>query len=215
MLNKIKDFIQTKNGLRLELLLFSLMSMSFIPMIISGPLLVGIAILSLELRNTQWIEIGFSFKDFSIKKISVGIALAVFYVGLDQYVVDDLISKIAEPGLPEIFSMKGDIIKLIIGLAVSWSTAAFFEELLFRGYFMSRLIDAVGEGMWAKIIVVIISAAVFGFVHAYQGLHGAIGAGVFGIYQASVFFIDKKRVTIPIVAHGAFDTIGFTMLYLG
>ncbi len=184
-------------------------------MMITAPILIAIAIISLELRKTEWKEIGFSFKDFNIKKIGLGIVIAVLYHFTHQYLIDPVISRFAPPGLPEIFSMKGNLTKLLIGLLISWTTAAFFEELLFRGYLISRLTDLMGENLISKMIIVLLGGIAFGFVHAYQGLNGAISAGVIGVFQSIVFFLDDKKLTIPIIAHGAFDTIGFTMLFIG
>ncbi|MEP7255964.1 MAG: CPBP family intramembrane glutamic endopeptidase [Ferruginibacter sp.] len=111
--------------------------------------------------------------------------------------------------------MKGNVLKFLIGLLLSWTTAAFFEEILFRGYLISRLIDLMGENIVTKIIIVLFTGIAFGFVHSYQGLNGAISAGVIGVFQAIVYFLNGKKLTIPIIAHGAFDSIGFTLLFIG
>lgn len=111
--------------------------------------------------------------------------------------------------------MKGDINKLIIGIFISWTTAAFFEEILFRGYLINRLTDLFGEHNITKGILVLISGFIFDFVHYYQGLNGAIAAGIIGVFRSTIFFLDKKKVTLPINIYGVFDTIGFTLLFIG
>ena len=73
----------------------------------------------------------------------------------------------------------------------------------------------MGENIVTKTIITLLTGIAFGFVHSYQGLHGAISAGFIGIFQATVCFLDGKKLTIPIIAHGTFDTIGFTRLFIG
>ena len=211
----LKELLKTKKAAGIELLLFFIVALSTLPMMVQVPILIAIAIISLEVRKTEWKEIGFDFKDFKIKKICLGIAVAVLYHFADQYLIDPIVSKFAPPGLPEIFSMKGNVSKLLIGLLLSWTTAAFFEEILFRGYLITRLIDLMGENIVAKTMIILLTGIAFGFVHSYQGLNGAISAGVIGVFQAIVYFLNGKKLTIPIIAHGAFDTIGFTMLFIG
>lgn len=210
-----KEFIETRKGTSIELMLFLIIAVSITSMLGSGLILYPLALTSLGIRKIEWNEIGFSFKDFSIKKILLGIGIAILYHYADQYLVDPIASKFAPPGLPEIFSMKGNVSKLIIGLAISWTTAAFLEEIVFRGYLINRFIDLIGDTLLTRLIIILLTGIAFGFVHSYQGLNGAISAGFIGVFQASVYFINNKMLTIPIIAHGTFDTIGFTLLFIG
>jgi len=212
---KLKELLQTKQGASIELLLFLVIAVSMTSMLGSGLILYPLCFVSLGIRKIEWNEIGFSFKDFKLKTIVIGIGIAILYYFADQYLVDPIASKFAPPGLPEIFSMKGNVKKLIIGLTLSWTTAAFLEEIVFRGYLIHRCIDLIGETLVSKIIIVLITGITFGFVHSYQGLNGAISAGFIGVMQAAVYFINGKKLIIPIIAHGTFDTIGFTLLFLG
>jgi membrane protease YdiL (CAAX protease family) len=211
----LKEILKTKKGTAVELLIFFIVALSTLPMFLSAVILFPLAFTSLGIRNIEWKQIGFDFKDFGIKKIGIGIAVAVLYHYADEYLIDPVASKFAPPGLPEIFSMKGNVNKLIIGLILSWTTAAFLEEILFRGYLLNRLTDLIGETFLTRIIIVLLTGIAFGFVHSYQGLNGAISAGFIGVFQAAVCFLNRKKLTIPIIAHGAFDTIGFTLLFIG
>lgn len=210
-----KEFLHTKKGAGIELAIFLIVAVSMTSMFGSGLILYPLALTSLGIRKIEWKDIGFSFKDFSIKKILLGIVVAIVYYYAEQYIIGPIASKFAPEGLPEIFDIKGNVSKLIIGLVVSWTTAAFLEEIVFRGYLIHRLIDLIGETLLTKIIIILITGVAFGFVHSYQGLNGAISAGFIGVFQAIVYFANNKKLTIPIIAHGTFDTIGFTLLFLG
>ncbi len=211
----IKVHLATKKGMAIELLLFFGIGVSMLPMWITAPLMILISIVSMEVRKIEWHEIGFAFKYFTIKNIIIGLGVAGIYHFVDLYAVQLIADKFAPSHISEVFDMEKSIPKLILGLVASWTTAAFFEEILFRGYLICRLIDLMGDKIVTRIVIVLLNGIIFGFVHAYQGAHGMICTGIIGALQAIVFFAAGKKLAIPIIAHGAFDTIGFTYLFLG
>ncbi|MFN8280304.1 MAG: CPBP family intramembrane glutamic endopeptidase [Saprospiraceae bacterium] len=212
---ELKTFLQTKNGAAVELSIFYIVAVSISSMFACGFILYPLALTSLGVRKIEWRDIGFGFKDFTIFKILLGVAVAVAYYFIDQNIVNPIASRFAAPGLPEIFNIQGDVSKYIIGLTLSWTTAAFLEEIVFRGYLINRFIDLMWETLITKILIILMTGIGFGFVHSYQGMNGAISAGFIGVFQAMVYFMNGKKLAIPIIAHGVYDTIGFTLLFLG
>lgn len=59
------------------------------------------------------------------------------------------------------------------------------------------------------------SSLLFGIVHAYQGLSGMVATGLTGLVFAAVYLATGRNLWAAIVAHGALDTAGFVMMYLG
>ena len=211
---QLKKFLETKLGVAIELLLFFAVALSTLQLGIIIPILIVIVIGSLKTRKLKYRDIGFIKTDFNLKNILLGIGVAFFYFGL-FYFIDPFLSKFTSGNLPEVFDIKEDIPKLIIGLIVAWTIAAFGEEILFRGYLINRLIDLIGESLPAKILIVILSGAAFGFVHYYQGTHGVVVAGIVGMFQSVIYLTHQKKLVIPIIAHGTFDSIGFATLFFG
>ena len=209
---QLKTFLETKLGVAIELLLFFAVALSTFQLGIVIPILVVIAIGSLKIRKLKYRELGFIKTDFKLKNILLGIGVAFFYFGL-FYFIDPFLSRFTNGSLPEVFDIKEDIPKLIIGLIVTWTVAAFGEEILFRGYLIRRLIDLIGESFPAKVLTVILVGAAFGFVHYYQGTHGVVVAGIIGMFQSVIYLTHQKKLVIPIIAHGTFDTIGFATLF--
>ena len=211
----LKEILQSKKGISIELLLFFLIAVFMTSILGSGLLLYPLALTSIGVRKVEWSDIGLKRTDFTVKNILTGVAIAVVYYFTDQYLINPIASKFAPPGLPEIFNIKGDLPKYLIGLLLSWIIAAFLEEIVFRGYLINRFIDLIGVSVWKKIIIVLVTGIGFGLVHSYQGINGAISAGFIGVFQAITYFLCGKKLTIPIIAHGVFDTIEFTLLFLG
>jgi uncharacterized protein len=209
----LKYIIQTRWGAAIELFLFFLISMLPIQLGLIIPLLVLIAIGSMKSRKLKWADVGFSFADFKIQKIITGIIVAFIYFLLFQYLITPLLNSwFPVVNLNALGYIKGDYQKLITWLITSWTIGAIFEEFIFRGYLLNRLKDLFGNKLPAQILTVILAAIPFGFIHAYQGVQGIINAALFGIFQSIIYLVTKK-LTIPMIAHGTFDTIGFIRLF--
>lgn len=77
-------------------------------------------------------------------------------------------------------------------------TAGICEETAFRGYLMTRLRLVGGFKSW--VIPTIVSAFVFGSLHAYQGIPGLIVITVYGA-MFSLLFIYTRTIWPAIIAH--------------
>jgi membrane protease YdiL (CAAX protease family) len=104
---------------------------------------------------------------------------------------------------------------LVLLLPLGWGTAAFGEELLFRGFFNTRLIRLFGRGRLAVVFAAFGQAALFGLVHWYLGPLGVLNAFAIGLVSAAVYSLNGRNLWPLIIAHGLVDTFGLTMLRLG
>jgi membrane protease YdiL (CAAX protease family) len=86
------------------------------------------------------------------------------------------------------------------GVAV---TAGICEELLYRGWLVSFLGVAI-RSVWGGVVV---SAAVFGLAHAYQGSRGILLAGVLGLLFGCLF-VSLGSLVPAQVLHVAVDVAG-------
>lgn len=211
---QLNKFLQTKQGTALELIVFFSAALSTRQVGIIIPVLVILSIGSIKVRNIKYSDIGFFKTDFRFRKIVQGMALGFLYFVLFHYFIDPLISQFTIGETPSIFKIKGNPLELIFWLIISWTIAAFGEELIFRGYLITRLTDLFGRSTGAEIIIVILAGTSFGFVHFYQGIHGAISAGIFGMFQSLIYLISRRKLVIPVISHGIFDTLGFIDLFI-
>jgi len=212
---QLKNFLETKTGAVTELALFFGIVLSMQPAGIVISLLVLIAIASLKIRKLKIADLGFMKSDFIFKKIIAGIITSALYFIMFQYLIDPLVSKITPAELPSIFNIKGNIVQLLVWIIISWTLAAFYEEIIFRGYLINRLGNIIKGKLPSKIVIVILAATAFGFAHYYQGFHGVITTGIFGLFQCVIYLSDNKKLTIPFISHGMFDSIAFVLLFSG
>lgn len=80
--------------------------------------------------------------------------------------------------------------------------AAVMEEIIFRGYLLTRLIRVFGDGKMALYLIVGITALVFGAGHYYiSGIGSFIDATIFSIVVSIVFIKYKFNLGYVIGIH--------------
>jgi membrane protease YdiL (CAAX protease family) len=115
---------------------------------------------------------------------------------------------------PFLRNIRGDLPEYLYWMIpVTWGSAAFGEELLFRGFIFDRLDQLTGRrGIWG---VVLLQGLVFGVAHAYLGASGAILAGVLGVVLGGVFVRAGRNLWPCFLVHGLIDSTSMTAVFLG
>ena len=91
--------------------------------------------------------------------------------------------------------------------------AGFGEETLFRGYMFERLGKLWGRSVGAKILIVLLTAGLFGMAHYHdQGLPGAEQATISGLVFGTIFAVTG-RIWMLMCAHAAFDLAAVAIIY--
>ena len=95
------------------------------------------------------------------------------------------------------------------GWAIALSiSAGVTEEIKFRGLFIAAGIGLLHLPVWAAVLV---SSALFGFGHRYQGLRGMIGTGILGLIFAGLYLVSGNLL-IPIVLHICIDLLALVIV---
>lgn len=98
-------------------------------------------------------------------------------------------------------------------LALSWTFAAFGEELAFRILLMRGIAYGLGDSRVAFAIALVVQTVVFGLVHAYQGPAGIAGTAINGLVFGGLVLIARGSIWPAAIAHGLSNTIGILQLY--
>jgi membrane protease YdiL (CAAX protease family) len=118
-----------------------------------------------------------------------------------------------ESGASFAFLRESLLVFLLFLIFVAWGTAAFGEEMLFRGFLLNNLEAGLGGTRLALGAALILQAGLFGATHFYQGWYGILLTGSIGLLMGIVFLIGKRWLLPIILAHGIIDTISLVSLY--
>ncbi len=110
---------------------------------------------------------------------------------------------------------QGNLPATLTLLGFIWISAAFGEEIVFRGYLMRQFVKFFGESHISILINIVLFGILFGWVHAYQGITGQLVTGVLGVLFSLMFYLRKYDLWFNVAVHGFFDTIALVFVYYG
>lgn len=97
-------------------------------------------------------------------------------------------------------------LRAFYGLSV---TAGCCEELLYRGFVIWYLARLLGGGF---VPAWLLSSALFGFGHLYQGLRGMLLTGAVGLFVGGLYYVSGSLLA-PMIVHMLMDAHSGNMLY--
>jgi len=162
----------------------------------------------------NWAKFGFG-QNLNFKTISRGLllALAIFFI-IDICIQPFLEIYFGTIDLSSIEEIRGDFTSFFIIFIIMWVFAAFGEEFLFSGYYMKHLAELLGNTNKSWLISVIVLSVYFGISHNYQGTSGMIAVGLSSTIFFFTFYKNRKNLALLVFAHGFYDTIGLSLIYL-
>jgi len=173
-----------------------------------------IALFLLWKSDWYWAKFGFG-KKISLSTILKGLLLAIIiFVVVDICIQPFLEIYFGEIDLSSVDEIRGDFTSFFILFIIMWVFAAFGEEFLFSGYYMKHLAEFFGDTNKAWLISAIILSIYFGISHNYQGTSGMIAVGLASTIFFLTFYKNRNNLTLLVSAHGFYDTIGLTLIYL-
>lgn len=171
----------------------------------------------LRLAGERWSDVGFRFPDrwqpvfaWSLGVGAAGLAAFLGVIGLQSVGLPALDLSLLRD------AVRGDPVMFLATMVlVVWGSAAFAEELIFRGFILDRFervfTGVPGAAWWA----VLAQAGLFALAHSYQGVTGLLYSGTVALLFGAVYLARDRNLWIPILAHGLIDTVGITLLFLG
>lgn len=110
---------------------------------------------------------------------------------------------------------KGNLSAMISLFIYMWVSAAFGEEIVFRGYLMQQFTKFFGSSKLSLVINILLLGVLFGSMHAYQGISGQILSGITGMILAVIFHVRKNDLWFNIILHGFIDITALAFIYYG
>lgn len=180
--------------------------------------LIAAATFLLRVSGRRWADVG-------LRKVKPLRLLLALLAGLAAtlaitFGVNAVATKLGVQGSPAddwFLSLRGNFkLYLFFLIPVTWGSAAFGEEMLFRGFFIDAFQRLFGFcGPIGTTVVVVAQAVAFGLLHIYLGPGGASAAGAIGLVLGFVWWMSGRNLWAGIVAHGIIDSVSMTLVYLG
>ena len=183
----------------------------------AGIPLAAVAIwLILKRTGGTWADVGLRRPGSWPRTIGLGVALGVALQMVATYGLAPLLEVLgAQHDMSQYGGFIGNKKMLATYMTVSWTTAGFGEELIWRGFIMTRFAKLLNDSRGARVTAVLVTAVLFGLIHFQQGALGIIATGFVGLVFGAVFFASGRNLWLVFIAHGIMDTIAFTYLYNG
>ena len=181
------------------------------------PYLLLFGWLSLRLRKSRWSDVGLQlFRNWK-STLGMGIVTGLLLEGFELFISQPILVKMIgkQPDLEDFRPLVGNLKYTLLFLGLTWTLAAFGEEMVYRGYLMNRVADLFNRTRTAWIVSLIGVHVAFGIAHAYQGWTGIIDEGLSGLLLGVIYLRAGRNLAVPIIAHGIGDTIDFVLIFLG
>ena len=181
------------------------------------PFLLALGWISLRIRGLRWRDVGL-FRNRSWSKVLLlGLAGGCALEIIELYITQPLLIRMTgkQPDLSDFTALHGNLKYTLLAIALAWTLAAFGEEMVWRGYLMSRVADLGGRTRAAWMASLLVVNCGFGMAHAYQGVTGIIDEGFMGVLLGILYWATGCNLLAPIVAHGVSDTIDVLLLFAG
>jgi hypothetical protein len=188
---------------------------------VANVLMLAVVWLGLRLRAQGWEHLGLRVRFAGWRAVLravlkswlvFGAALAAFIVGSVLMANISGIPQAADTSSYEY--LRGNLPMLILALAAVYVVSSFGEEVIYRGFLITRLAELGAGGHWAMRTAVIASAIVFGLAHFDWGIVGIVQTGFMGLALGTAFVILRRNLWVLVLAHAYMDTILLVQMYL-
>jgi membrane protease YdiL (CAAX protease family) len=173
--------------------------------------------LLLWLSHTPWSDLGLRRPASWGRALALGTLMAVLLQLSAVLVIMPLVHALGGelPDISRFEPIRGNWPAFLIFLAVAWTTAGLGEEIIFRGYLLNRTAWLFGGSRAAWTAGVVVTSAVFGSIHLYQGPTGVATTAFAGLVLCGLFLASRRNLWLPILTHAMMNTINAVLFFTG
>jgi membrane protease YdiL (CAAX protease family) len=188
---------------------------------VANVLMLGFVWLGLRLRGQSWGHVGLSFE----RTDSRGLwrifwrSVVVFVAAMAAFVLGAIVMAIIV-GRPEPADMSGynflsgNLAMLAVALLSVFIVSSLGEEILYRGFLITRLAELGAGGKTAWTAAIIVSSVVFGLIHYTWGPAGVVQTGFMGLALGISYLVVGRNLWVLVLAHFYMDAILMVQMYL-
>lgn len=183
-----------------------------------GALMLGCAVVAwrARARGVRMAELGLARPRSIPRTLLLGLVGAIgllVVVGLSQQLLITAL-ELPAPDISRFTTLLATPGGLALALFSGWTSAAFAEEFIVRGWIMGRFASLMGSTRSAWLSSALLTSVAFGFMHFYQGWAGIVLTGLVGFLLALLYLAVRRNLWVVIIAHGLVDTVSFVAVYM-
>jgi len=181
------------------------------------PYILLLGWLSLRLRGLGWRAVGFCPPPSWPYALALGVAAGSLMEALELCCTQPILGRLFHqpPDLSLLAPLRGNLLALFVVLLLTWTLAAFGEELVWRGYLLNRIALLFGAMPYRWPVAILVTSALFGLAHFVEGPTGMAENAIDGALLCGLYLMSGRNLWIPIVANGVTDTLDSLLLYSG
>lgn len=167
--------------------------------------------------NRTWADIGLGRPSSWRRTVLQAVGITAVLYPAATFGIDALLELLGmgTPDASRFDVIKGNPGQLAMYLTISWTTAGFGEEVIWRGFVMGGVAAVLGGSRAAWILALIGVSAIFGALHLYQGAAGVLATGLVGLVLGIIYLVSGRNLWLPILIHALIDSTAFTLLFFG
>nr|WP_294902342.1 CPBP family intramembrane glutamic endopeptidase [uncultured Lacibacter sp.] len=180
-------------------------------------LLSLIVLLICYAEDRNFSAIGLNNSGTLLKLLLQSIGLFLIVEPLMDFIIQPLVNKLSGeiPDYSAFQVIENDTKRYLKYLVYIWISAAFGEELFFRGFLNSRLSEIFSGLKGNVFIIAVLSSLLFAAPHFYLGAAGVCITFLFGLLFFLIYRKTGLNLWMTILLHGFIDTFFITMAYTG
>ncbi len=183
--------------------------------------MLAIVWLGLRLRGQAWAHLGLGVSSVTWGRTGLAVlkSAVVSVAAIAAFVLGSIVAG-AFVGAPEQADMsgydylRGNLPMLLLALAAVYVVSSFGEEVIYRGFLITRLEEFGQRGRASTWSAVIGSSVIFGLIHFEWGFMGVVQTGFMGLALGASYLLVGRNLWILVLAHMYLDTLLLVQLYL-
>ena len=176
-----------------------------------------LGVMSVRLRDGGWSAMGFMRPASWRRIVVIALTAAGVRILLGQFVIEPVTGFFwPPPSAPELANeITGNLRIALLALLLVWTFAAFGEEIVYRGYLLTRAADIGKRSTTAYWLGIVFVSILFGYGHYYKGPSGIIDSGIAGLILGAVYMLTGRNLWTCVLTHGFIDTFAVIDAFFG
>lgn len=173
----------------------------------------GIVLFNKKALGWTWGQLGLSKPRNWWEPLLVTAGIFIAVILLVKYIQPVFRQWGTEPNIDHLMVLNNNLPLFLFSLVLVWINSAIISNLVFKAFLINSLDILLGRNPWSPWVAMVLSAFIFGLMHAWQGLGGILTTGTIGLIFGTAFLLNNRRIWAIILAHGLIDTLSLWSIY--